>query len=218
MSYKPDVPCSRCGKLLYSAPGSLPAEQRMCRPCRRSRPGAKPYRRNTTGLCSHCGGPVGLDRYGRPPMTCSPACAKAAVSASICKARATPRPARSCTDCGEPGSGDGPVPLCRPCASRRRTGYWQQKNRRRRAQKRGGASEPYTLAEIAARDRKRCGLCRKPVAMTKKVPHPKAPVVDHVVPIVDGGDDTRANVQLAHFLCNSRKGARAVNEQLALFG
>lgn len=54
--------------------------------------------------------------------------------------------------------------------------------------------------------------------MAKKAPHPRSPVIDHVVPIVDGGGDTRANVQLAHWGCNSRKGARAVNEQLALFG
>lgn len=84
--------------------------------------------------------------------------------------------------------------------------------------KRGAKAEPYTLEEIAARDRKTCQLCGKRVAMKQKVPHPKAPVVDHIVPIVEGGDDTRVNVQLAHFVCNSRKGARAVGEQLALIG
>lgn len=94
---------------------------------------------------------------------------------------------------------------------------WRQKNRRRRAAKRGAASEPYTLAEIAARDRMRCGLCGGRVAMKQVVPHPKAPTVDHVVPVFDGGDDTRANVQLAHFLCNSAKGARG-SQQLALIG
>ncbi|MFD6684172.1 HNH endonuclease, partial [Micromonospora parva] len=79
--------------------------------------------------------------------------------------------------------------------------YWQAKCRRRRAAKRGGASEPYTLSEIAERDRGRCKLCGGRVAMGQKVPHPKAPTIDHVVPVSEGGDDTRANVQLAHFLC-----------------
>jgi 5-methylcytosine-specific restriction endonuclease McrA len=89
--------------------------------------------------------------------------------------------------------------------------------RRRRARKRGAISEPYTLAEIAARDRNVCQLCKKRVAMTKQVPHPKSPVIDHVLPLACGGDDTKANVQLAHFLCNSLKSAGG-SQQLALVG
>lgn len=67
------------------------------------------------------------------------------------------------------------------------------------------------------RDRGRCGLCRGRVALKKVVPHPKAPTIDHVVPVSEGGDDTRANVQLACFRCNSAKGARGA-QQLALIG
>lgn len=95
-----------------------------------------------------------------------------------------------------------------PEARERQRLYWQEKNRRRRAAKRGGASEPYTLAEIALRDDFNCGLCGKSVPMAVKVPEPLAPTIDHIVPVSKGGDDTRANVQLAHFVCNSRKGAR----------
>ena len=90
--------------------------------------------------------------------------------------------------------------------------------RRRDALQRGAISEPYTLAEIADRDRRTCQLCRKRVAMTKTVPHPKAPTIDHVIPLAEGGHDTRANVQLAHFICNSIKGARGETQQLALIG
>lgn len=94
---------------------------------------------------------------------------------------------------------------------------WQQKNRRRRALKKGLKSEPYTLGEIAARDKHRCQLCRRPVNMTLKAPHRRSPTIDHIIPISDGGDDIRANVQLAHFGCNSSKGARG-SQQLALVG
>lgn len=104
-----------------------------------------------------------------------------------------------------------------PAARERQRLYWQEKNRRRRAAKRGGVSEPYTTAEIAERDRFRCGLCGKRVPMGVKVPDPLAPTIDHVLPLVEGGDDTRANVQLAHFRCNSVKGPRG-SQQLALIG
>lgn len=120
-----------------------------------------------------------------------------------------------CANQHKPGA--GPRGGLSPEARGRQRLYWQEKNRRRRAVKRGGASEPYTTAQIAERDRARCGLCGGRVLMTQKVPHPKAPTIDHIVPVSEGGDDTRANVQLAHFHCNSSKGARG-SQQLALIG
>lgn len=90
-------------------------------------------------------------------------------------------------------------------------------HRKRRALERGAKSEPYTLAEIAKRDNYLCGICRKRVPMDKVVPHPKAPTVDHLIPLSDWGDDVPANVQLAHFICNSKRGAGGT-VQLALIG
>jgi len=100
-----------------------------------------------------------------------------------------------------------------------------QRRRKERARARVSvASEPYTLAEIAARDRYRCGICiaegrgrQARVAMTQAVPHPRAPTIDHIVPWSISKDDTRANVQLAHFICNSRKHVHG-SQQLALIG
>lgn len=92
------------------------------------------------------------------------------------------------------------------------------KNRRRRAAMRGANSEPYTLAEIATRDRSRCGLCRRPVSLVVPWPDLQSPVIDHVIPLSRGGSDLRANVQLAHFGCNASKGAAGGGEQLALIG
>jgi 5-methylcytosine-specific restriction endonuclease McrA len=45
--------------------------------------------------------------------------------------------------------------------------------------------------------------------MALVVPDLGAPTIDHIVPMAKGGDDTKINVQLAHFSCNSRKGHRA---------
>src|SRR5690242_3325012 len=34
MAKKPDTPCVRCGKLLWSGPRSRPPEERLCQTCR----------------------------------------------------------------------------------------------------------------------------------------------------------------------------------------
>lgn len=101
----------------------------------------------------------------------------------------------------------GTVVLCESCREQRAREHSQGKNRRRRAALRQVPSERYTLAEIAERDGFGCQLCDLPVDMTLVCPDRWAPTIDHRMPLVAGGDDTRANVQLAHFICNSRKGA-----------
>lgn len=63
-----------------------------------------------------------------------------------------------------------------------------------------------------------CGICGKPVDKSLgKVAqpdgtykwHPLSPVVDEIVPISKGGSPyDRDNCQLAHRICNARKGAR----------
>ena len=85
--------------------------------------------------------------------------------------------------------------------------------------------DPYTLEEIAARDKYRCQICltlgqtrQAKVNMELKVPHLKAATINHVVALSRGGDDTRGNVQLAHFSCNSWKNdGRKLDQQPALF-
>ncbi len=107
--------------------------------------------------------------------------------------------------------------FCDQCRDLRRVAAKQRERRRRRALEHKARSEPYALVEIAERDRKICALCHGPVDMSLAVPHRQAPTVDHIVPLSEGGDDTPANVQLAHFTCNSSKGARG-SQQLALVG
>jgi 5-methylcytosine-specific restriction endonuclease McrA len=87
---------------------------------------------------------------------------------------------------------------------------------RRRARKRDGYVADVRRQQIFERDRWRCQLCRKPVARTKQVPHPKAPVLDHIIPLAKGGTHEPKNVQCAHHLCNCRKSDRATNDQLRL--
>ena len=89
---------------------------------------------------------------------------------------------------------------------------------RRRALQVAAFVAPVYRRKIFERDKWHCKLCRKPVARTKQVPHPKAPVLDHIVPLASGGTHEPANVQCAHFLCNSLKSAGGGGEQLLLIG
>lgn len=94
---------------------------------------------------------------------------------------------------------------CRQAAnhSKRRASKQRRKNRLTVAR------VPYRNQDIFERDGMRCHICGKRCA-DRKVPHPLAPTVDHLVPLSDGGVDAPVNVATAHFICNSRRGARGV--------
>lgn len=91
-------------------------------------------------------------------------------------------------------------------------------HRQRRAVQRAAFVEAVSPYKIFERDRWRCRLCGKAVRRDATAPHPKAPVIDHIVPLAAGGTHEPANAQCAHFLCNSLKGARGGGEQLLLIG
>lgn len=90
-------------------------------------------------------------------------------------------------------------------------------NERRRARERNAFVEHVNRTKIFDRDGWRCQLCGKPTKRGAVVPHHDAAVLDHILPLVHGGTHEPANVQCAHFSCNSRKGAGGV-DQLRLIG
>lgn len=79
----------------------------------------------------------------------------------------------------------------------------------RRVRERTATVERFDHLEVYERDGWVCGLCRKPVEPDLAWPDPLSPSLDHVVPLAAGGDHSRANTQLAHWICNVRKGARS---------
>ncbi len=93
---------------------------------------------------------------------------------------------------------------------------WSSKNDRRRALKRNARHAPYSRHGIFERDGWRCHICKRKTDQAKAVPHPRAPTIDHLVPLARGGDDTSANVATACFRCNCTKREHGGGEQLAL--
>lgn len=116
------------------------------------------------------------------------------------------RPSR-CDDCA----------VERKRAERRRRTAIFGRSFRSRARAYGVEYEPVNRTKVFERDRWVCGLCSKKVKRAAAVPDPLAPTLDHVLPMSVGGPHTYANVQCAHFICNSTKGAGG-SQQLALVG
>lgn len=122
-----------------------------------------------------------------------------------------------CHHCGAsyvaPRSARGTPPrYCTPRCTR------QANAARRRARQSGAHVATVKRADVFKRDRYTCRLCGKRLAMKQQVPHPKAPTIDHIIPLADGGTHEMANVQAAHFICNSAKRDRATGNQLQLVG
>lgn len=80
--------------------------------------------------------------------------------------------------------------------------------RQRKAKLRCAVTERFHPREIYTRDRFICQLCGGMVNTSVHHSHNDAPTLDHVIPVVAGGSHTRANVQTAHRICNSRKSDR----------
>jgi 5-methylcytosine-specific restriction endonuclease McrA len=69
--------------------------------------------------------------------------------------------------------------------------------------------EIFDRIEIFERDQWCCYLCGLPVDRAASAFDPLSPTVDHVIPLSQQGEHSRANTRCAHFGCNSAKQANA---------
>ncbi len=61
-------------------------------------------------------------------------------------------------------------------------------------------------SEIVFRDMGICQICKQPVDLESFWLDKLAPSLDHIIPLSKGGTHIHENVQLAHRICNIRKG------------
>ena len=87
---------------------------------------------------------------------------------------------------------------------------------RRRARKRNAYVADVSPRKVFEADGYRCHICRRKTDPTKAAPHPKAPTVDHVIPLARHGTHEPRNCRTACFRCNAAKGDRGGGEQLLL--
>lgn len=121
----------------------------------------------------------------------------------------------TCVRCGSMYLAEDYTDKARFCS---RACYRGDAKDRRRARKRAAYVADVSRTRIFERDGWRCQLCRKLVRRDAVVPHPLAPTIDHIVALNRGGTHEPANVQCAHFICNSRKSDRSDAVQPMLFG
>ena len=112
----------------------------------------------------------------------------------------------SCAVCDKPFVTRYTRATCSPsCAEVKRRDDKREGRHRYRARKRQAFVAPVSPRAIFHRDRWCCHLCGKAIRQRDVVPAPLAPVLDHVVPLAQGGTHEPANVRAAHYLCNSIK-------------
>lgn len=164
------------------------------------------------GACEVCCG-----RFERPvagQRCCSIACAN--------KIRfGAPKPlkrrvwvAGPCASCGAPFvSSAGHARYCSTVCEKRVSR--QVRKDLRRARLKAQRVERVYRRKVYERDNWTCRLCLKPVDRDAVVPADLAATLDHILPLALGGSHEYSNVQTAHFICNSRKGANVVQLSFA---
>lgn len=173
--------------------------------------------------CCWCGQPIDNPRLGKG--YCSSSCRQRSARTE----QLLVRPPRACRHCGTMF-----VPLyshaftcSRKCGKararrlsivtrRKLQSYKLQKKaekRIRRARQRGVGAEVVHAHLVFRRDGWRCQLCGIPTPRRLQGQmHPRAPELDHIVPLASGGPHTYANTQCLCRACNGRKGARTLGQ------
>lgn len=105
------------------------------------------------------------------------------------------------------------------CSDDCRTRFTRERSQQRKHHRLDGIiiDNDITLTKLSARDGGTCKLCGTPVdwndykidSAGSWIAGARYPSIDHIYPICMGGKHEWNNVQLAHFLCNSLKGAGA---------
>ena len=125
-----------------------------------------------------------------------------------------------CPDCGVAVANDGSYQRrCEPCRRDHANKTARISRSARRSRIRSATVErvdPFTVFE---RDGWRCQCCRKSSPRERRgTYHPRAPELDHIIPLSRGGEHSYRNTQLLCRACNGAKSDNDEGQQMRLFG
>lgn len=212
MPRNPDLPCNRCGELMWRGTTSLPEGQARCGPCRRANweHGTRKGYRDNACRCDRCAGwarAVGIkqrqrlrDHLTTSPECSDPTCSRPSTSRGMCTMHYK-RWARANGMRKSPSDGWSDLKKSNYHARRARMGGT------------GKRADRVLVSDLVAQGRLTCGWCDQPIDPTLAYPAPLSKSLDHTVPISKGGAHTLDNCTLMHLVCNLRKGATYATRQ-----
>lgn len=120
------------------------------------------------------------------------------------------RARQPCIDCGKPvgprQTKQQPAKRCDACRLECKREWQRTARRRREALVKGARVETVHGIKVFERDNWVCHICGEPTERERKgTHHPRAPEIDHVVPLSKGGEHAYSNLACAHVRCNRRK-------------
>lgn len=183
------VPCASCGELRWPSTHAGAPAVPTCRSCR-------------SAAAEH-----GSGSMYRRGCRCEVCRSKQHARAVDYQRRVRVPAARECAVCSSTFAPRANQITCSPECRKIHLG--RLGDHRSRATYFGVEYEPIDRCEVFARDSWTCGICSLPVDPSAKFPAPGAATLDHIVAMSRGGGHTLSNVQLAHFYCNTSKGAKA---------
>jgi len=127
------------------------------------------------------------------------------------------RMVRLCVDCGaefnQRTNWGRPEKRCSCCIAELKKRLSRIGKAARRARIRGAVYESIDPIKVFERDGWRCHICNKLTNKSKRGTYDdRAPELDHVISLAQGGSHTWANVACSCRACNSMKGARSMGQ------
>jgi 5-methylcytosine-specific restriction endonuclease McrA len=212
----PTEPCRKCGNpVVQYRTRRYDSEMRYCgRSCQATRPQSArlqkaqwPPRRlgeysNISKGCIDCG-------TGRRIGRCKPHRNQIWALKQKLRTRLVWLIPRTCARCGQNWNGWGSI--ARLCAECQKAGLLAHRTARRSKVK--GGDNTISLKRVWQRDNGQCHICKQRTDLTSVWQDwkywneymPKAPTVDHILALANGGAHTWENVALAHNECNAKK-------------
>lgn len=196
-----------CGKSLAGRQSNAKVCSRRCRAWADRNPGV-PHPSSAERRCQRCD--VGISDRDIRSQYCSSFCRSSAYEGRFVPTE------RACAHCGQ--SFTAHRRLARFCGLQcRRTADFLRnyeayviRAKIRRATLRGVRTEQFSHLDVFERDGWICYLCKTPVNRAAIWPDSTGPSLDHVIPLVAGGEHSMANTRCTHLGCNLSKGSSSV--------